>query len=75
MCDKAFVNGKWVSAASGKTFDVVNPATGVVVGTVPDMDANDTQKAIEAASQTFQTWQHTTAKVGSLMYKLHLKNH
>ncbi|KAJ9596157.1 hypothetical protein L9F63_027220, partial [Diploptera punctata] len=64
--DKAFVNGAWISARSGKTFDVINPATGTVVGQVPDMDADDTKKAIEAASESFKTWQYTTAKERSV---------
>lgn len=61
--DKAFINGKWVAAGSGKNFDVTNPASGKVVGSVPDMDASDTTTAIQAAADAFQTWKHTTAKV------------
>ena len=49
--DKAFVNGQWVAAASGKTFDVRNPLNGQVVGTVPDMAKEDTDKAIDAAAE------------------------
>ncbi|RZC32409.1 hypothetical protein BDFB_001787 [Asbolus verrucosus] len=60
--EKAFVNGEWISAKSNKVLNVNNPATGEVIGTVPDMNAEDTQKAIEAASEAFQTWQDTTAK-------------
>ena len=47
--DKAFVNGAWVPAASGSTFEVKNPLNGAVVGTVPDMGKVDTDKAIDAA--------------------------
>jgi acyl-CoA reductase-like NAD-dependent aldehyde dehydrogenase len=61
--DKAFINGAWVTAASGKMFDVIDPASGKVVGSVPDMDAYDTAKAIQAATDAFQTWKTTTAKV------------
>lgn len=61
--DKAFVNGAWVAASSGKVFDVTDPASGNVVGSVPDMDASDTAEAIQAAADAFQTWKHTTAKV------------
>ncbi|GFG38603.1 hypothetical protein Cfor_01650 [Coptotermes formosanus] len=60
--DKAFINGQWVAAASGKNFDVIDPASGRVVGSVPDMDASDTTAAIQAAADAFQTWKHTTAK-------------
>ncbi|XP_064629008.1 succinate-semialdehyde dehydrogenase, mitochondrial-like [Lineus longissimus] len=60
--DKAFVNGKWTSAASGKTFEVTNPANGAVLGSVPDMDQQDVVEAIKIAHQAFQTWKKTTAK-------------
>jgi acyl-CoA reductase-like NAD-dependent aldehyde dehydrogenase len=69
--DKAFINGAWVIAASGKMFDVIDPASGNVVGSVPDMDAHDTAKAIEAAADSFQTWKNTTAKV---VIEFYIKN-
>ena len=47
----SYINGEWVPAASGRTFEVRNPATSEVIATVPDMDDKDTEKAIEAASQ------------------------
>lgn len=59
---KAFINGQWVNAKSGKTLDVVNPANGNVIGTVPDMNVEDTQTAIQSAFTAFQTWKDTTAK-------------
>lgn len=63
VSDKAFINGMWVPSGSGKMFDVIDPASGKVVGSVPDMDARDTAKAIQAAADAFQTWKNTTAKV------------
>lgn len=60
--DKAFINGEWVAASSGKTFEVVNPANGKVIGSVPDMDAADTEKAVQVAYKAFQSWKETTAK-------------
>ncbi|XP_062600035.1 glutarate-semialdehyde dehydrogenase-like, partial [Saccostrea cucullata] len=62
VCDKAFINGEWVAASSGKTFEVVNPANGKVIGSVPDMDATDTDRAIKVAYKAFQSWKETTAK-------------
>ncbi len=47
----AFVDGAWVSALSGKTFEVRNPATAEVIASVPDMDDKDTLKAIESANK------------------------
>ncbi|XP_063241207.1 succinate-semialdehyde dehydrogenase, mitochondrial-like [Bacillus rossius redtenbacheri] len=76
--DKAFVNQKWVAAASGKTFDVVNPSTEQVVGAVPDMDENDVSKAIDAAGEAFAAWGQTTGKeragVMRKWYELLVKN-
>jgi succinate-semialdehyde dehydrogenase/glutarate-semialdehyde dehydrogenase len=50
------INGEPVPASSGATMDVRNPATGKVVDTVPKGDANDTQKAIDAAAAAFPAW-------------------
>lgn len=63
---KAFVNGEWVSAKSGKTFEVFNPATTKVIASVPDMDVTDTKVAISAAKEAFKTWGVVTAKVSSI---------
>lgn len=68
--DKAFVNGAWICAKSSKTFEVTNPATDTVVASVPDMDESDVEDAIQAASAAFQSWKHTTGKVGRVMHTL-----
>ena len=47
--EQGFIDGAWVSASSGKTFEVKNPANGNVIASVPDMNAVDTNKAIDAA--------------------------
>lgn len=60
--DKAFVNGRWIAAASNNTFQVTNPADGCVIGVVPDMNTADVQQAIGAAKSAFDSWQNTTAK-------------
>ena len=39
--NKAYINGAWVDAKSGKTFEVVNPSNGNSIVTVPDLDVND----------------------------------
>jgi succinate-semialdehyde dehydrogenase / glutarate-semialdehyde dehydrogenase len=59
---RAFVDGKWVEAASGATHPVVNPATREPLGTVPDMGASETRRAIEAASRAFPAWAARTAR-------------
>jgi succinate-semialdehyde dehydrogenase/glutarate-semialdehyde dehydrogenase len=51
-----FINGEWVSARTNKTFEVINPATEEVVGTVPLGGKEDAQDAIEAAKKAFPEW-------------------
>ena len=59
---QAFVNGEWVNAANHATHDVLNPATREKLGTVPDMGATETRRAIEAAAAAFPAWAAMTAK-------------
>ena len=51
-------------AKSGKTVDVINPATQSVLGTVPDMGVAETRDAIEAASRAFKIWKKKTHGTG-----------
>lgn len=60
--DKAFVNGEWVTSKKGKSFDVINPTDGSIIGQVPDMDVEDTNVAINSAYNAFKPWASTTAK-------------
>jgi succinate-semialdehyde dehydrogenase / glutarate-semialdehyde dehydrogenase len=59
---QAYVNGQWVDADSGATFNVANPATGDDLGTVPHMGAAETRRAIEAANAAWPAWRRQTAK-------------
>ncbi len=56
-----FIGGEWVGADSGKTFDVTNPATGDVIGTVPAVGTAETRRAIEKADAAFAEWSGRTA--------------
>jgi len=58
---KMYINGQWVSANDGSTFDVFNPSNGDKIGEVANGDRNDAQKAIEAARQAFGRWSGITA--------------
>ncbi|XP_060583953.1 succinate-semialdehyde dehydrogenase, mitochondrial-like [Ruditapes philippinarum] len=60
--DKAYVDGQWISAKNGATYEVTNPASGEVVGKVPDMNASDAEAAVQVAYKAFQSWKKTTAK-------------
>lgn len=55
------IGGQWVGADGGGTFAVDNPATGRVVGHVPDCGAAETRRAIAAAAEAFELWRKTTA--------------
>jgi succinate-semialdehyde dehydrogenase/glutarate-semialdehyde dehydrogenase len=57
-----FINGEWSEAASGRVFDVTNPATGERIGEVPDGDAPDAIRAVGAADTAFAAWSSTTAR-------------
>jgi succinate-semialdehyde dehydrogenase/glutarate-semialdehyde dehydrogenase len=59
---QSFVNGEWVNAASGKTFDINNPATGELIASVPDMDRFDVSKAIDAANDAWPAYRDLPAK-------------
>lgn len=53
--NKAFINGKFVAALSGKTFDSINPATGQILTSVAECDAADVDLAVAAARRAFQS--------------------
>jgi (Z)-2-((N-methylformamido)methylene)-5-hydroxybutyrolactone dehydrogenase len=48
---KMFINGEWVDAASGQSFDSLNPYIGQVWATIPDGQEQDVDRAVEAARQ------------------------
>lgn len=69
LTKKSYINGEWVGTANNKLLEVYNPANGSLVGSVPDMSIEDTQKAIDSASKAFETWQHSTAKERSQLLR------
>ncbi|KAL2857147.1 Aldehyde/histidinol dehydrogenase [Aspergillus pseudoustus] len=66
---KAYVNGEWVDAESGKTFEVHDPATGKLIGTCPEFSASDTEKAIKAAAEAFPKFRSTLARERARMLR------
>ena len=73
------IDGAWVAADSGNTIEVVNPATGQVLGTVPNAGEAETERAIQAAHRAFAQWSRTDlGQRVKLMQALHdalLDNH
>jgi succinate-semialdehyde dehydrogenase/glutarate-semialdehyde dehydrogenase len=59
---QCYVNGRWCDADSGETIAVHNPATGEALGTVPNMGAAETRRAIEGAQAAWGAWRAQTAK-------------
>jgi len=67
--EKGYINGAWVNADSGQTFDVHNPSDNSVIGHVPDMRADETVRAIEAADKAFRSWKKQSAEYRSKLLR------
>lgn len=70
---ECFLGGKWLPAASGRTFETINPATEEVIAQVAEGDAADVDLAVEAAREALMhgPWGRMDARDrGRLMYKL-----
>jgi len=67
------INGKWVNAASGKTFPTYNPATGDVLTQVAEGDREDINRAVDAARAAFDhgPWRKLSpSERGRMIWKL-----
>lgn len=67
-----FIDGKWVDAISGKTFESVNPGSGEVHAIVAEAGADDVNRAVRAARKAFESgpWtKMTPSDRGRLLYK------
>lgn len=60
MDGRHYIDGEWTTTGDGK-IDVMNPATGEIVGSVPNGGEQEATQAIEAASAAFPEWSKTTA--------------
>src|SRR5215471_18788175 len=60
---KMYIDGEWVEASGGKTYQVPNPATEEPVGVAPDASRDDMRRAILAARRAFDegAWRKSTA--------------
>ncbi|HEY2601557.1 MAG TPA: aldehyde dehydrogenase family protein [Thermoleophilaceae bacterium] len=57
------IGGEWVSARSGETIPVINPATGEQLAAVPRSGAEDVADAVAAAEEAFPAWRDTSPSV------------
>src|SRR5581483_3919684 len=75
---QCYIGGQWIAADSGATLDVVNPATGLKLGTVPRAATQETRRAIDAAAEAFPAWArqtaHARAKILRRWHELMLAN-
>ncbi|MGJ5219373.1 aldehyde dehydrogenase family protein, partial [Bradyrhizobium oligotrophicum] len=54
-----FIDGKWLPAQTGARLEIVNPATGALIDTVPDAAGVDADLAIRAAERCLPAWRTT----------------
>jgi alpha-ketoglutaric semialdehyde dehydrogenase len=67
---KNFIGGEWVDAASGETFESVNPANGETIGVFPKSSAEDVDRAVEAARAAYEDWRLVPApKRGEILFR------
>src|SRR5437764_14103991 len=71
---KLFINGEFVDALQGKTFETHNPATGEIITHVAEAGAEDVELAVRAARAAFEegsAWRKMTPRDrGRLLWKL-----
>ena len=70
--EAAYIDGAWVGADSGQTIDVTNPASGQVIGTIPNCGTVETARAVAAAEAAYPGFAALSLmeRVG-LLWKLH----
>ena len=65
-----YIAGEWVGAASGVTFESVNPATGEALGTFPRSGPEDVDRAVAAARAAWEDWRLVPApKRGEILLR------
>jgi acyl-CoA reductase-like NAD-dependent aldehyde dehydrogenase len=65
-----YLGGEWVESASGETFESTSPANGEPIGIFPRSNAEDVDRAVEAAKAAFEEWRLVPApKRGEILYR------
>jgi acyl-CoA reductase-like NAD-dependent aldehyde dehydrogenase len=65
-----FIDGEWVDAVSGETFESTSPATGELIGTFPKSGPEDVDRAVEAAKRAYEEWRLVPAPArGEILYQ------
>ena len=55
---KSLIGKEWVDSSDGKTIDVINPATGELVDTVPSLTVEDVNRAVDCAREMQKSWEN-----------------
>ena len=69
LVQAAYVAGEWVSPSDDSAIDVTNPATGELIGRVPNLGASETDAAIAVAEIAQKAWAKRTAKERSVILR------
>jgi succinate-semialdehyde dehydrogenase / glutarate-semialdehyde dehydrogenase len=67
--EACYIDGEWVRGSEGDQLAVDNPATGEIIGKVPNLGAAETRRAIEAAKKAFPAWSGRTAKERAIILR------
>ncbi|MEQ5095268.1 NAD-dependent succinate-semialdehyde dehydrogenase [Proteus terrae] len=59
--EQGYIDGLWCNAKNNETVDVVDPATGILLGTVPNMATQEAIMAVDAAQKALPKWRALTA--------------
>ncbi len=60
--NQCYINGEWTDGDTDAVIDVINPATGEMLGTVPGLGVAETRRAIGSAQLAFEEWRTWTAE-------------
>ena len=60
--EQGLIDGIWCGSDSNRTLNVLNPASGEVLGTIPNMGTSETRRAILAAKNAWRGWREKTAR-------------
>src|SRR6266511_6174894 len=67
---KNYIGGEWVDAASGETFESINPANGETIAAFPKSRAEDVDRAVEAATAAYEEWRLVPApRRGEILFR------
>lgn len=69
LATQAYVGGEWIDADDGDTFDVIDPATGAVITSLPHLKRAETARAIAVAETAQKDWAALPAKERSALLK------